>query len=107
MSMKYGHYLSMKYIVTLIINQVLYNDETTLRRKREAQKSQVSQYYSIVLAVGVIGGLGYYLYRTKVKNVVPPFQQPRPQQQSHPRPQTNNFEMELNFSCIIKWTRRV
>ena len=75
------------------------------RRKREelkAQKSQVepmqtsSQYYGIgaVLAVGVIGGLGYYFYQAKkgeVNNVV------THQQPSHPHaphPQTNKFEME-------------
>ena len=68
-------------------------------RKREelkVQKSQVepmlsfSQYYSIgaVLAVGVIGGLGFYVYQAKkgevnaVNNVVP-HQQPSPQQ--HPK----------------------
>ena len=53
-----------------------------------------SQYYGIgaLLAVGVIGGLGYYLYQAKkgeVNNVVPP-----PQQPSHPHPQTNKFKME-------------
>ena len=33
------------------------------RKKRKEQKSEVNQYYDIgvVLAVGVIGGLGYYL----------------------------------------------
>ena len=63
-------------------------------RKREAQKSEVldsSTCYGIgvVLAVGVIGGFGYYLYQAKkgeVNAVVPP--------QQHPRPQTNKFEME-------------
>ena len=43
------------------------------RQKREAKKqakleaSRVNQYYGIgaVLALGVIGGLGYYIYRTK------------------------------------------
>ena len=46
------------------------------RKKREAkkkeeqskfQKNGVNQYYGIVtvLALGVIGGLGYYIYRTK------------------------------------------
>ena len=42
-------------------------------KKREAKKqvkleaSGVNQYYEIgaVLALGVIGGLGYYIYRTK------------------------------------------
>ena len=65
-------------------------------RKREelkAQKSKMldlSQYYGIgaVLAVGVIGGFGYYLYQAKkgqVNNVAPP------QQPSHPCPK---FEMK-------------
>ena len=70
------------------------------RRKREelkAQKSEVepmltlSQCYGgigAVLAVRVIGGLGYYLYQAKVNNVVPS------QQPSHPHPQTNKFEMK-------------
>ena len=69
------------------------------RRKREElkmQKSEVepmltlSQCYGIgaVLAMGAIGCLGYDLYQAKVNNIVPP------QQPSHPRPQTNKFEME-------------
>ena len=67
-------------------------------RKREelkAHKSEVepkltsSTCYGIgaVLAVGVIGGLGYYLYQAKkgeVNNVVP--------SQQHPK--ANKFEME-------------
>ena len=68
-------------------------------RKREelkVQKSEVepkltsSTCYGIgaVLAVGVIGGLSYYIYQAKVNAVVPP------QQPSHPCPQTNEFEME-------------
>ena len=37
--------------------------------KSEEQKSEVSQYYGIgdVIAVGVIGGLGYYMYQSKAK----------------------------------------
>ena len=38
------------------------------KKREEAQKGEgVNQYYSIgvVIAVGVIGGLGYYIYRTK------------------------------------------
>ena len=67
------------------------------RKKREelkAQKSKVepkltsSACYSIgaVLAVGVIGGLGYYLYQAKKGEVsaVPP----------QPHPKANKFEME-------------
>ena len=82
------------------------------RKKREEQRKEqaklektasgVSQYYDIgaVIALGVIGGLGYYIYRFK-KGEVPnralqapapwnPPQQPRPQVQ----PQTNMFEMD-------------
>ena len=71
------------------------------RRKREelkAQKSEskqvltLSQYYGnrAILAVGVIGGLGYYVYQAKkgevnaINNVVP----------SQQSPKANKFEME-------------
>ena len=69
------------------------------RKRREelkAQKSEVSQYYGIgaVLAVGVIGGLGYYIYLSKKDVNVVTSQQPHPQQPSHSRPQVNKFEME-------------
>ena len=73
------------------------------RRRREKQRKEqvklektasgVNQYYRIgaVIALGVIGGLGYYIYQSK-KGEVPnnPPQQPRPQAQ----PQTNKFEMD-------------
>ena len=67
--------------------------------KREELKSEVltSNQYSIeaVLAVVVIGGLGYYLYQDK-KGTVPPQPQPNnpPQQPSHRSPKANKFEME-------------
>ena len=78
-------------------------------KKREEQAkleaSGVNQYYGIgavkgpaglrmlciLLALGVIGGLGYYIYRTK---------KGEKQQQNHPKPhsqmqaQTNKFEMD-------------
>ena len=67
------------------------------RKKREEQskieKSRnwrpVNQYYGIeaVIALGVIGGLGYYIYRTKK---VEQQNNPKP----HPQLQTNKFEME-------------
>ena len=73
------------------------------RKKREAKKREeqvqlekigVNQYYGTgaLIAVGVIGGLGYYVYRTKkgVSQEVP--NTPAPPQQP-PRPQTNKFEM--------------
>ena len=73
------------------------------RKKREVKKreeqvqlettaSGVNQYYGIlaVLALGVIGGLGYYIYRSKKG------EQPSNPQQNNPkpRPQTNKFEMD-------------
>ena len=66
-------------------------------KKREAKKqakleaSGVNQYYGIgaVLALGVTGGLGYYIYRTK-KVGQPQQNNPKP----HPQPQTNKFEMD-------------
>ena len=72
------------------------------RKKREAKKREeqakleksgnwrpVNQYYGIgaVLTLGVIGGLGYYIYRTKK---VEQQNNPKPHQQ----PQTNKFEMD-------------
>ena len=61
--------------------------------KLEKTAIRVNQYYGIgaVIALGVIGGLGYYIYQTK-KGEVPnnPHQQPRPQAQ----PQTDKFEMD-------------
>ena len=55
------------------------------------EKSGVNQYYGIgaVLALGVIGGLGYYIYRTK-KVEQPQQNKPHPQTQL----QTNKFEMD-------------
>ena len=66
-------------------------------KKREVKKqakleaSGVNQYYGIgaVLALGVIGGLVYYIYRTK-KVEQPQQNNPKP----HPQPQTNKFEMD-------------
>ena len=69
------------------------------RKKREARKqaklkaSGVNQYYGIraVIALGVIGGLGYYIYRTK-KRKKPQQNNPKPHPQSQPL--TNKFEMD-------------
>ena len=63
----------------------------------EKTTSGVNQYYGIVIVLGVIGGLGYYIYRTKK------VEQPSNPQQSNPKPhpqaiaaqpQTNKSEMD-------------
>ena len=67
--------------------------------KLEKTASEVNQYYGIgaVIALGVVGGLGYYIYRTKKG------EQPSNPQQDNPKPhpqaiavqpQTNKFEMD-------------
>ena len=69
-------------------------------KKREVKKKEeqvkleasgVNQYYGIgtVLALGVIDGLGYYVYRTK-KVEQPQQNNPKP----HPQPQNNKSEMD-------------
>ena len=63
------------------------------KREQKAQKSEVSQYYGIgaILVVGVIGGLGYYLYQAKkgeVKDVSMPC---NPTVSQQPRPQNSKF----------------
>ena len=81
-------------------------------KKREAKKQvkleviRVNQYYRIgaVIALGVIGGIGYYIYRTKkVEQPQRNNRKPHPQTQ----PQTNKFEMDLFILGLIKWTRRI
>ena len=75
-----------------------HNDKKREEQRKEQAKlektaSGVNQYYGIgvVIALRVIDGLGYYIYRTK-KGEVPnkPCQQPHPQAQ----PQTNKFEID-------------
>ena len=72
------------------------------RKKREVKKreeqakfeaSGVNQYYGIgaVIALGVISGLGYYIYRTK-KGEQPQQNNLKPHPQA--QPQTNKFEMD-------------
>ena len=68
------------------------------KKREEAQNGEMNQYYGIraVIAVGVIGGLGYYIYQSKkgeeVKDVSmlsnPTISQPLPWTQ------TNKFGMD-------------
>ena len=68
-------------------------------KKREAKKQAkleargVNQYYGIgaVIALGVIGGLGYYIYRTKK---IVQLQQNNPKPHPQAQLQTNKFEMD-------------
>ena len=71
-----------------------------LKAQSEAKSEGMNQYYGIgaVIAVEVIGGLGYYIYRTKQPLHVPSgpgvhTQSNNPPQQL-PRPQSNKFEMD-------------
>ena len=66
------------------------------REELKAQKSEVSQYYGIgaVLAVGEIGRLGYYIYKSKGREVSIVAHHHQPNQQPSLHPQTNKFEME-------------
>ena len=72
------------------------------RKKREVKKreeqvkleaSGVNQYYGIgaVIALRVIGGLGYYIYQTKKGEQQ---KQDNPKPHFHTQPQTNKFEMD-------------
>ena len=69
-------------------------------KKREEQakleKSGENQYYGIgaVIALGVIGGLGYYIYRTKKVEQPSNPQQNNPKPYLQTQPQTNRFEMD-------------
>ena len=68
--------------------------EEKKREEVQEEKGEVKQYYGIgaVIAVGVIGDLGYYIYRTKKGESPSQPQLSQPSQQ--PRPQTNKFEMD-------------
>ena len=74
-----------------------HNHKKREAKKREEQakleKSGVNQYYGIgaVIALEVIGGLGYHIYRTKKGEVQPQTQPNNPPNQP---PQTNKFEMD-------------
>ena len=71
------------------------------KKREEAHNGGMNQYYGIgaLMAVGVIGGLGYYIYQTKQ-----PLHGPGVMQQTHtqpsnlpqqlPHPKANKFELD-------------
>ena len=67
-----------------------------LKAQSEAASRGVNQYHrtGAVIAVGVIGGLGYYIYRTKQPSHTQSNNPPHRPPKQPPRPQTNNFEMD-------------
>ena len=83
-----------------------YNHRKREEKKAWSKASELNQYYGIgaVLAVVVIGGLGYCIYRTKKGQATTEQgrESPPPQQ---PRPQTNKFD-GLNLFCTIKMDKK-
>ena len=80
----------------------MYNCRQREKKREEAQsgaqKGELNQYYGIgpVITVKVIGGLGYYIYRTtgaQQPSHTQPNNSPK-QQPGRPRPQANKFEMD-------------
>ena len=67
--------------------------ESKKREQAKLEASGVNQYYrtGAVIALGVIGGLGYYIYQTKK---VEQLQQNNPKPHPQTQPQTNKFEMD-------------
>ena len=76
----------------------------TKREEQEQKTGELSQYYGIgaVIALGVIGGAGYYIYRFKEKEIMMPVSQPSPcprvsllaARYAPSGPQTNKFEID-------------
>ena len=66
------------------------------KKREEAQNGGMKQYYNIraVIAVGVIGGLGYYIYRTKKGEATTGWGEEQPS-----NPQQNNL-LKTNKSEI-------
>ena len=75
--------------------QAEYNRRKRKEKKAQSETSELNQYYGIgaVLAVGMIGDLGYYIYRTKKGQATPEWGGEVPNNPPKPRPQNNKFEM--------------
>ena len=71
-------------------------NEREEQAKLEKTASRVNQYYGIgaVIALGVIGGLGYYIYRTKKGEQPSNLQQNNPKPHPQAQQKTNKFEMD-------------
>ena len=71
--------------------------EVKKREQGKLEASGVNQYHGIgaVIALGVIGGLGYYIYRSnKGEQPKGEVQQNNPKPHPQTQPQTNKFEMD-------------
>ena len=80
------------------------------RRKRKGQKSEMNQYYGTgaVLAVGVIGGLDYYLYKPRKEKYLLSNLHILSQIILPSKHTLRLISLKwINFFCTIKWTRRV
>ena len=70
------------------------------KKRGEAQNGRMSQYYGIraVIAVGVIGGLGYYIYPTKKRHACGEVKDAsttrNPTVSQQPSTKANKFEMD-------------
>ena len=71
-------------------------EEKKAKREEQAQKSKLNQYYGIgvMLAVGVIGGLGYYIYQTKKGQATAERGGKVPNNPPKPHLKSNKFEMD-------------
>ena len=69
------------------------NREVKKREQAKSEASRVNQYNGIgaVIALEVIGGFGYYIYRTKKAEQL---QQNNPKPDPQTQLQTNKFEMD-------------
>ena len=67
------------------------------KKREEAQNGGMNQYYAFgaILALGVIGGLGYYIYQAKKEQATTGWgeEQPSNPQQNDPL-KTNKFDMD-------------